>query len=396
MTDGDSGRVTFVIHDLNSWGGQDRVTLEISGRLSREVPVDVHSFTCTKSLDLNTITHHRIRPHFTRPVILKSALFHGVTFFKLRKYKKKTPGALIHAAGACALISDVIQVHFVHRAWDPVEKRMKAYPTNLLKRSYHWMLRRYDLATERLTFRPSRRYIAVSKTVADELKTYYPELSAISVVYPGVDPEFFAPAIGPQKDERAKTRKLYAIAEDESVALFIGSYARKGLAAAIEALAILKRDGRMVPMLVAVGAGDEESFRNLAILRGVGDRVRLLPPSRDIRSFYRMADFFLLPTLYEPFGMVVLEAMSCALTPIVSKCAGVSELIQDGVDGFILENPEDASQLAYTISRLSENPDLRAVLGAHARIAALNQSWDRVAERYAQALWPDGVKGGKE
>ena len=375
--------ISFVIHDLNSWGGQDRVTLEISKRLSRQVPVSLYSFTFSDddSSEWGDTVHHLVRPRFNRPVLLKSIIFHIVTFFQLMKSKKKSPALLIHAAGACSLVSDIIQVHFVHRAWDSVEEKMGGTPRSFLARIYHWVLRRYDLAMERLIFSPSKRYIAVSQHVANELKKNYPSITAVQVVHPGVDVQYFCPGT------QLNLRQTLGIKEGEVVAFFAGSYERKGLSSLIEAWGLLLKQGNIPPRLVAIGGGNRDYYLKLAAMHGVSAYVLLCPPTKNILNFYQMSDFFILPTRYEPFGMVALEAMACGKAPITSRLAGASELIQDGVNGIILDDPQDAAEIARAVLRFAQSPEHRQALGAEARKSALNQSWDLVAKRYENALW---------
>ena len=375
--------ISFVIHDLNSWGGQDRVTLEISKRLSHRVQVSLFSFTFSddSSSGWGETDRHVVRPRFSRPVLFKSIIFHAVTFFQLMKFKKKSPSTLIHSAGACSLVSDIIQVHFVHSAWNRVEKNRGGTAQPFLARIYHWILRRYDLAMERLIFSPQRRYIAVSQQVADELKANYPEIKTVQVVHPGVDAQYFCPGT------QLNLRQTLGIQEDEVVAFFAGSFERKGLSSLIEAWGLLHKQGVTLPRLVAIGGGDRAHYLKLAAEYGVGDHVLLCPPTKSIRNFFQMSDFFILPTRYEPFGMVVLEAMACGKPPIISRLAGASELIQSGINGIILENPMDAAEIARAVLQLIQNPEKRKQLGVEARKSALAQSWDLVTNRYEKAIW---------
>src|SRR4051812_40199724 len=83
--------LAFVIHDLNSWGGHDRSTLEIARRISHRFPVDIYSFTLNDPKGLQAwgnngrnVRFHKIRPNFDHPVFAKLALFHAATLAPLR------------------------------------------------------------------------------------------------------------------------------------------------------------------------------------------------------------------------------------------------------------------------------------------------------------------------
>jgi len=96
---------------------------------------------------------------------------------------------------------------------------------------------------------------------------------------------------------------------------------------------------------------------------------------------YGAADLCVLPTVHEPFGLPTLEAMASGVAVIVSRCAGVAEIITDGVDGVLLDEPSDARELAGKMGPLLLDPDLRGKLGEHARKTAAKLDWSEIASR---------------
>ena len=80
--------------------------------------------------------------------------------------------------------------------------------------------------------------------------------------------------------------------------------------------------------------------------------------------------------------MPVAEAMACGLPVITSVFAGVSAMLRDGIDGFVLQEPRDAETLAKLIRMLFEQKELRSRVGEAAAKAALEWTWDRNAERF--------------
>jgi UDP-glucose:(heptosyl)LPS alpha-1,3-glucosyltransferase len=82
-----------------------------------------------------------------------------------------------------------------------------------------------------------------------------------------------------------------------------------------------------------------------------------------------MSDIFVFPTAYEPFGLVITEAMACGLPVLTSRIAGAAELIQDGFDGLLLDDPNDAKELAAKLRKLL-NEDMRKTIGIRARAKA--------------------------
>jgi glycosyltransferase involved in cell wall biosynthesis len=85
------------------------------------------------------------------------------------------------------------------------------------------------------------------------------------------------------------------------------------------------------------------------------------------------------PTYYEPFGLVILEAMSSGLPVIVSRCAGASELIDDNVNGRILEKHDDTRALAQMIMHYTANAETAKSAGQNAKNTAARYCWDEIA-----------------
>ncbi len=398
--------LTFAIHELNPWGGHDRSTLEIARNLSHQIPLEISSYSIVDPKGQNAWGHYTFRP--IRPYIKKPAFF-LITYFyfnslwrfwMLPKFQfKQRP--LIHATGACSLISDVIQVQFVNTAWkharDRIEKGYYQAPHSrsgsLIKskliKLYHEFMLNYDRAIESLVYKPDKTYIAIAHSVAKELKDYFGVKANVHVIHHGVDPLYFHPPNDEQtRQDREAIRKSLSVAENELVIAFVGAFERKGLAVAIDALALLEPSLRKKVRLMAVGSGDAQGFKERAKAHGIEDRLIIVGHTKEVVRYYRAGDAFLLPTLYEPFGLVILEAMACGLPPIVSRLAGGAELIREGESGLLIESPTDAHEIAGHLAKLIENPELRKKLGENARAVAEKRTWERVAQEYAAVLEP--------
>jgi UDP-glucose:(heptosyl)LPS alpha-1,3-glucosyltransferase len=100
---------------------------------------------------------------------------------------------------------------------------------------------------------------------------------------------------------------------------------------------------------------------------GVADRVRWLGLRPDLERWYVAADVLVLPTRYEPFGNVHLEALASGLPVVTTTAAGGAEVVEDGKSGAVIA-PNDAGALAAAVTRLREGN--RAALAAAARAAA--------------------------
>lgn len=425
--------LAFVIHHLNPWGGHDRSTLEIARRISRSLPVAIHAYTLDDP-ELGTPGrsgwgHFRfrpVRPHLRRPALLMINQFFLSTWWSLRvrPWIERAPRPLVHSTGAASWVSDVVQVQFVQAAWEKRlrdlrrvqgvrgllnpsrlrdlgglrERRSLAYqppstrsgpaPGRWARVAYHGSLLRYNLWAERRIYRPDKTYIAIARGVARELEEHFGIPSErIHVIHHGVDSRTFRPAETEEdRKDREQLRAALGLAPRELAIGFVGEYERKGLATAISALALLPAGLREHARLVAVGDGDRPGFRRLAREKGVAGQVLLLEPRKDIPRVYRACDVFLLPTLYEPFGLVILEAMASGLGVVVSRLAGAAELIEDGKSGQLIEDPADPREIARALSGVLSDEAFRASLGREARKVAEARSWDRVAEEYQRVM----------
>jgi glycosyltransferase involved in cell wall biosynthesis len=157
------------------------------------------------------------------------------------------------------------------------------------------------------------------------------------------------------------------------LALFAGNL-QKGAAAAIRAVA--RVDG---VRLVLVSGSDPDADRAVARAEGIEDRVVFRRFSRAIEQFFAAADVFMFPTIYEPYGMVISEAMAAGLPVITSRAAGAAELIEHGVSGWLTVDPWDVDQIAEGLRSLVNADDLRIRMGAAARGAIEEHTWDRAA-----------------
>ena len=233
-----------------------------------------------------------------------------------------------------------------------------------------------QMLTERQGFRHPRLKcaIAVSNFVRDDLIREF-ELSPKKTVtiYNGVDLEKFRPAAIDQS-ERDSIRQKFAIPTSARVVIFVGNgFARKGLGFLIEAWPLVAGGA----FLLVVGADHARAkFERKARELNVGARVVFAGPQPQVESMFRAADAFALPSLFEPFGNVAMEAMASGLPVMTSAFSGVAELIPPSMRGFRVENPNDVGEVALRLGALFDAP---ADLGAEVRAVAEKFTWDRYA-----------------
>lgn len=394
--------LAVAIHNLNSRGGHERSTREILRHLRSAFAISAftYEFEDKGTSEFSGIRVERLRPE---PGIdaLKVLYFLGASIwhFVLRPRLGKRRRPFILSTGTASAVSDAVQVQFVHRRWfhvrAQVDKDLCDLPGArgrnpagaLCFRVYQYALLCFHVLIEFLVYRPGKRYIAISESVKRELQAEF-GLRDIVVIRHGVDAAVFRPVEEADGEVRRGIRRDLGLGPEEVGILFVGAYERKGLAAAIDGFARLPTELQCQARLVAVGSGASAGFRARAAAQGIADRLVCAPNRRDIPDVYRAMDIFLMPTLYEPFGLVILEAMASGLATVVSLGAGAAELILDGRNGRLIRDPADPLEIRDALAPLIADPKARLKLGRAARATALERSWETVAEEYAKALRP--------
>jgi UDP-glucose:(heptosyl)LPS alpha-1,3-glucosyltransferase len=225
--------------------------------------------------------------------------------------------------------------------------------------------------------------ICISEMVKKDILRHFPiDEKKLHVIYSGVDCNHYTPD---NRDTlRASARKALGIPADVPTALFVGSgFERKGLAQFLRALA-------MSPAQIGVTGGAEKcwgivvgkdkrmrDYQELAEKLGLGTRVVFTGGVSDTRPHYAAADVFVLPTLYEPFGLVCLEAMAAGLPVVTTSAAGAAELIVSGVTGFVTD-ALDTAAIAKAIYDACGKP----FMAFAARETALTFTAERMSTQY--------------
>jgi glycosyltransferase involved in cell wall biosynthesis len=366
--------VTLVAHEVGSPGGMERQLAELTtGLLERGHNVTVIARRCELP------PHPRMRwirvPGPTRPFALAYPWFFLAGSLLLRRHRR----GLVHTTGAVVFNrADTSTVHFCHRAFVRRSGRTsRARRRTAAHRINSWVGTRLSLLAERWCYRPSRTasIVGVSRGVAREVEREFPRMAGrVSVIPNGVDLREFA------EDEtaRRRIRERFGVDAGELVAVFVGGeWERKGLRFVIEALT--RADGWR---LIVVGEGDRAVYAEAAAAAGVADRVRFVGEAASVGPFYAAADGFVLPTAYEAFPLVSLEAAAAGLPLLITSVNGVEELLVEGANGWFIER--DADVIADRLARLATDSGLRRGMGAAAREAASGFGWPQVIDRYAQ------------
>lgn len=203
----------------------------------------------------------------------------------------------------------------------------------------------------------------------------------ITVVYPGVDVWNFQPG------EIQDFRIGYSLVDKIVISHVARLGVFKGTDKLIRALPLVRqRTGRDVVLLLVGRNTEAEYLDGLVRELDVAAHVRLTGPvsERELHLAYAASDLFALPSQYESFGFVFLEAMAHEVPVVGVRTGGVPEVILDGETGFVLDSADDLENLADRLGQLAEDGALRAALGAQAR------RWTR--ERFNWTASAEAVK----
>ena len=224
----------------------------------------------------------------------------------------------------------------VHKVFLSIEKKSR---TNLLHPIY--------LFLEKQCFNKAKYIIANSQMVKNEIiNTYGISSKKITVIYNGIRQKVIN-----YQQSFDKLSKEFSIKQEQKILLYVGSgFKRKGVEEFLQIVAKLNN-----PDIKAFVVGKEKNldyYLELSKELGINNQIVFTGPREDVDDFYTISDIFLLPTHYEPFSNVVLEAMGFENAVFTTKKNGASEVLDSS---FIMNNPSDFSIIS-AIEELFNNP----------------------------------------
>ena len=355
--------VGIAVHRYSTREGTGRYVVELVPRIARVHRVTLYAAEVQAPLPAG-VTLVRV------PAVMLRA-YTAILSFPLALHRVRRQHDLFHAQGWVASSADVVTVHIVMAAWRRAARLARA-PTPMGER----MLGSVVQGREASLLRRAQRVIAPSAKVKDDVAQCYGRADGVTVVHHGF-PDVTASI------PRAEARRRLTLPPDAIVALFVGD-PRKGFDVALEAV-------RGTPGVhLAVASHTPRGMLMDRVTRaGMLDRVHWLGSMDQTSPAYTAADFLLHPTIYDSFGLAVAEAMAHGLPSVVTRAAGIAELIQHGQSGWIVDGERSAGTCA-AVEILARDANLRRRLGLGARAAAARRSWDTVASEtlvvYEQAV----------
>ena len=261
----------------------------------------------------------------------------------------------------------------------------------------------YDLSSwaERDAYEHADRIIAVSGGMRDDILTAYPQVNPakVTVVHNGITMDDFAT---PSPDDPAwRVFDRYHIDRSKPTLLFVGRITRqKGLPYLLRALHLIDP---AIQVVLCAGAPDtpqiaeevKSAFARLDETRGNVIWIERMLPKQELNALEHGCDAFICPSIYEPLGIVNLEAMACGLPVVASATGGIPEVVVDGETGYLVPieqvhdgtgTPTDpdrfVADMAAAIDKVMADPELARTMGqAGYKRARDHFSWESIADK---------------
>jgi len=385
-------RIAVVSPFIDKRHGTERRIAEWITRLQEDYEIHVYSQR-VEDVDLTRMRWHRI-PRIPGPHLINFVWWLAANHL-WRWWDTHFRGLtceLVYTAGTNCWDADLISVHIVFAEFVRMaapELRLRGNPIRFWPKLIHRRLYyRLVIFLERCMYiNPKTGLILIAKKTAGDLKRHYGVESPLPVVYVGLDHYIFNPES--RLRNRDEVRRQLGFGSETFVLALVGNdWKKKGLVALIEALAQLKD---MPVVLLVAGKDDPAPYEKRIRELGLEGKVLFKPSRADVQWYYAATDVYVGPSLEDTFAQPPAEAMACGLPVITTSTNGTAEIITDGVDGLILQDPNDVAGLAARIRRLYEDPAFRARLAEQAARTSQAYTWDRNGVEM-RALFADALQ----
>jgi glycosyltransferase involved in cell wall biosynthesis len=257
------------------------------------------------------------------------------------------------------------------------------------------------LDVEKMVLETAERIVATSPQEQDHMRSLVSSKGKIDIIPCGTDISHFGSV------SREEGRQILGIAPDEKVVLYVGRFdPRKGIETLVRAMGHSSwRDSGKLRLIIGGGSRpgqsdgyERERIEGIVVELGLAEITEFpgrLSPSV-LPTYYGAADVSVVPSHYEPFGLVAIEAMACRIPVVASDVGGLQFTVRSQETG-LLAAPKDEVAFASAIDRILTNPEWQAQLGQQARLHVEEQfSWDGVATQLSQLYLHLAKKSAKK
>lgn len=377
-------KLALYVHDFSLEVGHSNSLIELIRHLPKETvtkikKIEVISFKSSPLPDLfpdfsGQLCWKKVPFDGMIPSLFKSIFFQIWTIAYNRLFQDKDTYRI--GIGICCLDVKAISIQFIHHQWTKKGLDIESgYP---LRKLYKKLLfGYYEICEDFLFPRTGLTFFSPAAFLTNFLKNKYSGIEA-ATVYSGVNLNRFELNVLSKKDIKTKLVQKYPLLLDLNIEapiyLFIGAYERKGLA---DVLKLLQNSpGAQLLVIGSPSMGRPVTWPA---------NIKIFPItfSHEISEFYSLADAFIFPTIYEPFGLVLFEAMAMGLSIITNRFeVGASELLNELPEVYFADEPGFLLPLVK-VKNFYDKKALR-----EERIKKLGDvSWEKAGNELAQLLF---------
>lgn len=376
-------RLALYVHDFKLEIGHSNSLIEL---IRHAPPEFTNQFSSIEVVSFSTTPLKELFPDFKgsllwtkvpfpkiQPVLFKSIFFQIWCFLYNHLFQSKNTYRI--GIGISTLSVDAVSIQFIHHIW--TQRGLEQENNHGLRKIYKIVLFAYFELCEKYLFRRKGiKFFSPARFLSDFLTERFPGIQA-ATVYSGVNlNRFILPSESKQELLQNLVQKypvLKGLDVSKPIYLFIGAYERKGLPEAIELVSSVK-DAQFI-VIGSPSAGKEVDWPS---------SISVFPIrfTKEVPLFYALSDAFVFPTIYEPFGLVLFEAMAMGL-PIITRRdqVGASELLEKLPEVYFSDRSDFRFPLIKVLSR-EEKMNLR-----DARIEKLGDiSWNKAGTEMANFL----------
>lgn len=342
-------KFSFFVHDFSRSSGHSNALIETVKLFPKGMLKDSKVYCYDKGENIEEEfpdTEFIIyRPYVKFPSFLKIIYFHFRCL--LTKFSKDKNEIWI-SIGTANLWPDIVNIQFITHQWESFY--FKLTKLNFLSWCYKKLLFAYLKWNERYVYLKGPYCSVLAPFMKDYLISEFKmDEKFIEVIPSSVSVDRFAPRQVNLSELTSKYPQLEKLNFEKPIFLFVGALERKGFKDALKALESYKETYGEAQFLV-IGSGE---FTESSLGSQTQVNICHINHTNEIELFFNLADCFIFPTIYEPFGLVIFEAFAAGLDVFVTEdFVGASGLIKDAPDVFMIKNPKDF-KIDHEVKKLS-------------------------------------------
>jgi UDP-glucose:(heptosyl)LPS alpha-1,3-glucosyltransferase len=362
-------KIAVVIPSYGLVGGAENFAFHLCEILSGHEEFEIHVFANRWYKGEAPVVFHKVPrilfPRFLRPIVFA---------YFAQKQIQQGGFDLIHSHDRIFKM-DLLTMHAIpHKTWIQ-ETRQKSM--SLFDRATAWV--------EEKGFQSRPIVLPVSTLVKKELLRLYGfSESHVHVVHPGASPERFN--VLHREKCRREVRRRHGLAPEDTIILFVGmNFEIKRLGLVLGGLSdwVSQGDGHSPVKLLVVGKGKKQPYLKMARDMGIADHVTFAGVTDRVEDYYMASDIFTMPSIFDTFGIAVLEAMMAHLPVIISSTVGAKDLIVHGQNGLVLPDNPTSGDMAHALGILMTKEN-RMKMGEKARQTAQGRTWQKTAREVSE------------